>query len=125
VPTGAWAEFRKAAGLEHPISIVGSSATRDDGKLFEYFLVTGKEAQMVATGASAAVRCLRFGSSGQDVKALQEQLATQAPNVSVDKTGTVDRKTLGAVIRWQIARKIAPTGIVAADVAASLGLKWT
>ena len=124
VPTGAWAEFRKAAVLEHPISIVGSSGSRDDGKQFEYFLVTGKEAQMVATGAVALVRSLRFGSSGEDVSALQEQLALQAPSVPVDKTGVVDRKTLGAVIRWQIARKIAPTGIVTADVAASLGLKW-
>ena len=79
---------------------------------------------MVASGAVALVRSLRFGSSGEDVSALQEQLALQAPSLPVDKTGVVDRKTLGAVIRWQIARKIAPTGIVTADVAASLGLKW-
>ena len=44
---------------------------------------------------------------------------------AVDKTGTYDRKTLGAVIRWQVAKKIAPTGIVAAEVASLPGLNWT
>jgi hypothetical protein len=123
-PTGAWAEFRKAAGLAHPISFTGGSASRDDGKPFDDVLITGKEAQMVASGQGAATRCLRFGASGDAVKALQDALIAQQPTVAVDKTGVVDRKTLGAVIRWQVARKLAPTGIVSTEMAASLGLKW-
>jgi hypothetical protein len=55
---------------------------------------------------------------------LQEKLASQL-GTAVDKTGTFDRNTLGAVIRWQVGKKIAPTGIIAAEAARLLELNWT
>jgi hypothetical protein len=125
LPTGAWAEFRKAAGLGHPIDFVGASATTDDGRQYDYCLLTGKDAQLVASGATASVRALRYGSSGEAVVELQEKLAGQPAGAGVDKTGVFDRKTLGAVIRWQVEQKMAPTGTIAAAAASSLGLKWT
>jgi hypothetical protein len=125
LPTGAWAEFRKAAGLGHPIEFVGSSATKDDGRHFNYCLLTGKDAHLVASGAASSVRALRYGSSGEAVVDLQEKLASQPAGAGIDKTGVLDRKTLGAVIRWQVEKKIAPTGTIAAAAATSLGLKWS
>jgi endonuclease G len=123
-PTGAWADFRKAAGLHHPIKFTSGSASDQDGQEFEYVLLTGKDAQLVAGGKGQVVRALRYGSSGASVTELQEKLAAQL-GTPVDRTGIFDRKTLGAVIRWQVAKKIAPTGIVAADGAGVLGLNWT
>lgn len=126
VPTGAWAEFRKSAGLAHPpkFASAGSSATADDGRPFDYMLFTGKEAQLVAKGVTAGLQALRYGASGDGVKELQEKLAAQPGVTGVDKSGIFDRKTLGAVIRWQGQKKLAPTGIVAAETAKSLGLRW-
>jgi endonuclease G len=125
VPTGAWAEFRKAAGLAHPPQMVNATDTKDDGRQFDYLLLTGKEAQLVAAGTGAAARTLRFGAKGDGVLELQEKLAALKEGSGVTKTGVFDRKTLGAVIRWQVEGKIAPTGIITADTAATLGLKWT
>ncbi len=123
-PTGAWADFRKAAGLHHPIKFTNGSASDQDGQEFDYVLLTGKDAQLVAGGKGQVVRALRYGSSGASVSELQDKLAAQL-GTPVDKTGTFDRKTLGAVIRWQVAKKIAPTGIVATEGAGLLGLHWT
>jgi Putative peptidoglycan binding domain len=125
VPTGAWAEFRKAAGLQHPLNISDSSATPDDGRQFNYALFTGKEAQLVANGAGNAIRVLRYGSSGPAVAALQDKLSAEPAGAGIEKSGVMDRKTLGAVIRWQVANRVAPTGIVVPETAAKLGLNWT
>lgn len=125
VPTGAWAEFRKAAGLAHPPEMVNSTDTKDDGRRFDYMLMTGKEAQLVVAGAGSALRTLRFGSQGALVSDLQEKLAGLKVGTDVAKTGVFDRKTLGAVIGWQSEEKMSPTGIIAADTADKLGLKWT
>jgi hypothetical protein len=126
-PTGPWAEFRKAAGLAHPPNFVskGSRDTKDDGRQFDYVLFTGKEAQLVAKGVTDGLRVLRYGSSGNGVTELQEKLEAQPGAKGVNKTGVFDRATLGAVIRWQGENKLAPTGIVSKQVAASLGLNWT
>ena len=126
VPTGAWAEFRKAAGLAHPPSFVPGSNqnTQDDGREFDYVLLTGKEAQVAASGNGAQLRALRFGASGDGVSELQEKLAAQ-PGGGVAKTGVFDWKTLGGVLRWQKDNQLAPTGILVAETAAKLGLRWS
>ena len=124
IPTGAWAEFRKAAGLHHPIKFTKGSASDQDGQPFDYALLTGKDAQLVAGGSGKAARALRYGSSGAPVSQLQENLAGQL-GTPVEKTATFDRNTLGAVVRWQVAKKIAPTGIIAAEAARLLNLNWT
>jgi endonuclease G len=123
-PTGAWADFRKAAGLHHPIKFTNGSVSDQDGQSFDYVLLTGKDAQLVADGKGQAVRALRYGSSGPPVARLQEKLAAEL-GTAVNKTGTFDRITLGAVIRWQVSKKIAPTGIIAAETARLLELNWT
>ena len=127
VPSGAWAEFRKAAGLAHPPNFVAGSRqnTADDGRAFDYLLLTGKEAQLAASGSGNALRTLRFGASGEGVSELQEKLAALPEGARVQKTGVFDWKTLGGVLRWQKENKVAPTGIIAAQTAAVLGLKWS
>jgi hypothetical protein len=126
-PTGPWAKFREAAGLVHPPQVVNQSTgeSRDDGRHFDYFLTTGKDAQLMTAGAANAVRALRFGSSGQGVSDLQEKLAALPAGKGVNKTGVFDRATLGGVIRWQVENKIVPSGIIVAETAAKFGLNWT
>jgi hypothetical protein len=126
-PTGPWAEFRKAADLVHPPQMVNDRETRDDGRQFDYVLFTGKDAQLVANGApAAALRTLRFGSSGAGVSELQEKLAALGDvGKGVSKTGVVDRATLGGIIRWQVENKLAPIGFIWSETAAKLGLNWT
>jgi hypothetical protein len=124
VPVGPWAEFRKAAGLAHPPVMVNATDTKDDNRKFDYMLVTGTDAGLASKGNLTAIRTLRFGSSGDLVAQLQEKLP--APDKGpLAKTGVVDRKTLGAIIRWQSANNMAPTGIVTPDMAKKLGLTWS
>jgi hypothetical protein len=127
VPTGAWAEFRKAAGLAHPPNFVSGSRqnTSDDGRAFEYALLTGKDAQVVTTNKSSDFRALRFGSSGDRVSELQEKLAVLPAGAGVQKSGVYDWKTLGGVLRWQKENKLAPSGLIAAQTAQMLGLTWS
>jgi hypothetical protein len=125
VPTGAWAEFRRAAGLAHPPRFhAGSRAqTSDDNRPFEYVLLTGAEAQLAAAGMGSRLLALRFGASGAKVSELQARLAREGQE-GLAPTGVFDWKTLGAVLRWQKAAKLAPTGLIAAEAANRLGLKW-
>jgi len=126
-PNGAWAEFRKAAGLAHPPNFVHGSRenTADDGRPFDYVLLTGKEAQLAVSGNGSALVALRFGASGDRVSELQEKLAALPQGAQVQKTGVFDWKTLGGVLRWQKENKVAPTGLISVQAAASLGLKWS
>ena len=68
-PDGAWANFRTALGLDN------ANPTSHDGTSIVYVLLTGREARMCAAGLdeSKLVR-LRFGSSGDAVRKLQELL---------------------------------------------------
>jgi hypothetical protein len=127
LPRGAWAEFRKAAGLAHPLNFVGGSRTEtgDDGRHFDYVLLTGKEAQLAAAGLYSFLRTLRFGSSGELVSVLQEKLGTVSEGTKSVRSGVFDAKTLGSVLRWQKDNKLSPNGIIASDAAAKLGLNWT
>jgi len=68
---------------------------------------------------------LRFGSSGDRVSELQERLLARPEGASVIKSGVFDWKTLGGVLRWQKENKLAPSGIIAAEAAAKLGLNWS
>ena len=124
VPTGPWADFRKAAGLAHPPEIVGTQETKDDGRAFDYVLLTGKEARLAATGETQGLRTLRFGSSGPGVQQLQEKLAALPEGKGLEPSGRYDHKTQGAVIRWQVANKLAPTGIATGAMAGQIGLQW-
>jgi endonuclease G len=127
VPTGSWADFRKAAGLKHPPQMRDESHTSDDGIEFDYVLLTGKDAQLAASGTEDALktaRALRFGSSGPLVEDLQTKLSATKQGTGIEKTGIIDRKTLGAIIAWQTANKLAQTGIIAQDHAEKLGISF-
>ncbi len=79
--TGEWAEFRKAVGLK---------GAGDNGKRFDYVLVTGLEAAIAArtladpatardeTAIRARLTRLRYGSRGAEVSALQAALKRPA-----------------------------------------------
>ena len=118
-PFGPWAEFRKAAGLHSPIKIRGSSGhTVDDGSAFDYLLLTGREAGLVATGRSPEkLISLRFGAEGEAVRSLQRSLGVPRP------TPSFDRHTMAALIAWQSSNKYPPVGILTAGQAIKLGVK--
>jgi murein DD-endopeptidase MepM/ murein hydrolase activator NlpD len=63
-------------------------------------------------------RTLRRGSRGADVKALQDMLATL--RLHTPPTGVFDGRTQRAVRRFQRARSLRVTGVVAADTVAAL-----
>lgn len=101
-PDGPWAYFRAAAGLRrNPKMLDGSSVrTEDDGIEFQYFLFTGLEAALAATGATGFRRdyaCIRFGSFGPNAAALQRALGLSGD-------GKVGATTLTALIERQTAR---------------------
>ncbi len=98
VPSGDWAAFREALGLDnaHP--------TKDDGKRsFAYVLLSGRDARVTATMKEAlAPARLRFGSSGADVRALQEALANHPKSYFKGTSdGSFGSGTAMAYIRYQ------------------------
>ncbi|MEO1379789.1 MAG: hypothetical protein AAFU69_05480 [Pseudomonadota bacterium] len=117
VPTGAWREFRKAAGLAHPPEKTNNGGgTRDDGQKFDYMLWVGDEAALAASDQTT--RTLRFGSRGPRVVDLQKALGFA--NAEVD--GAFGRYTLGRFILWQREQKRALTGVVSERDAEALGV---
>jgi hypothetical protein len=116
-PSGAWADFRKALGLDN------AKPTADDGKRFAYVLLTGREARLMATPSSASITRLRFGSNGADVKALQDALAKHARKYYTGKAdGDYGPKTATAFIKYQKDRDSgAADGIVTPTDSTALG----
>ncbi|MEO7965416.1 MAG: papain-like cysteine protease family protein [Gemmatimonadaceae bacterium] len=115
-PAGAWADFRKALGLNN------ANPRADDGQSFPYLLLTGRDARL-ASGGNASLGRLRFGSSGDDVRQLQDALAKHAKKYY---TGKNDRnfgaRTAMAFIRYQKDQAGgAADGIVLPADAAALG----
>jgi hypothetical protein len=120
VPVGAWADFRRDAGLAHPPVIRDGSrgATADDGKAFIYFVLTGDEASLVSSHPNREFKALRYGSSGPAVVALQDALKMASDSVD----GMLLRPTLGRYLSWQKANGDATTGIVTKTEADQLGV---
>jgi hypothetical protein len=106
-PVGPWAMFRQAAGLSQHVQVLdGKGRTHDDGRTFTYVLLTGKEARLVSAGRTGLIATRRFGASGAEVYRIQKAL-----HVSPE-TGVFDRKTMGAVIGWQVHQGLPPTGVL-------------
>ncbi len=117
-PTGDWAAFRKALGLDN------AQLTKDDKRKFAYVLLTGRDARLVAAGKdSAPARRLRFGSDGADVRALQDALAKHAKRYfKLKADGGFGPGTAMAFIRYQKDRDNgAADGVVTPADAAALG----
>jgi hypothetical protein len=121
IPTGAWAEFRKAAGLTHPPTMLDQKgATSDDGRDFDYLLSTGDEAAAVATGLADLPKTLRYGSSGSLVVEMQEKLGMRL----TDRDGVFGRATLGKYLLWRQQEMLPLTGVAWESETRALGLKW-
>jgi outer membrane protein OmpA-like peptidoglycan-associated protein/peptidoglycan hydrolase-like protein with peptidoglycan-binding domain len=115
-PSGAWADFRKALGLDN------ARPTSDDGKTFAYVLLTGREARLTS-GAATPLPRLRFGSSGAEVRSLQEALAKHPKKFFSGKSdGEFGAATSTAFIKFQKDRDGgAADGIVTPSDATALG----
>jgi hypothetical protein len=121
VPTGAWAEFRKAAGLAHPPMMRSQNGiTSDDGRDFDYLLLTGDEGAAAAAGLGAPPRTLRYGSTGPLVAKLQDKLGMRP----ADRDGVFGRETLGEYLRWRQRQGLSLTGVVSESETQALGLRW-
>jgi uncharacterized caspase-like protein len=111
---GEWAQFRKAVGL-------GSS---DNGKRFDYVLVTGLEAAIAAKARTqniadpAAIQSrlarIRYGSQGEIVKRLQKAL--NRPETGFFNAD--DKVTLAALQREKLG---SADGVYSPDMDAKLG----
>jgi hypothetical protein len=121
IPTGAWAEFRKAAGLAHPPAMRNQNGiTSDDGRDFDYLLLTGDEAAAAAAGLGGPPRTLRYGSAGPLVAELQDKLGMRL----TDRDGVFGRGTLGEYLRWRQKQGLPLTPVVSENETQALGLAW-
>jgi len=125
MPVGPWDAFRRAAGLAdllpNPKRLDISSS--DDGKAFKYMLLTGREAALMARGQDAAVRSIRYGSSGEAVLALQTFLQSKALLAADKSSRVMDRATFGAWLRYQVEQKTPTSGILSVGAAKDLGIE--
>jgi hypothetical protein len=92
-PTGPFRAFRDAIGLR-----VDTAEETPGSGTIEYMLLTGREAELAARAESNFVgsyQCLRFGSSGPEVTALQTRLFERFPTVAGRSVTTDTPGTFG------------------------------
>lgn len=117
-----WSEFRKAAGLS-----ATSAPENEDGFQFVVMLLTGREARLINTLMTNSLIRLRFGSEGDDVKMLQQELTSKdkkSPKTGKYYAGKLDgsmtRATVQSYIEWQKDTFGWADGIVTPAIAKSL-----
>lgn len=102
-PTGAWRQFRIAAGLKPDPEITTPEPdkpkwvkTSEDGQRFPYLLLSAREVLLAAENrvSDPALLKLRRGATGERVKRLQEALSLAAD-------GVFGRETQQAVVNRQ------------------------
>ena len=103
--TGAWADFRRAAGFDG----------QNYAERYDLVLATGHEAAAVAAGH--AVPCLRHGSQGATVRHLQAQLGLRQDG----RFGPATRKALADRQRAELGHA---TGAWSPDVARDMGISF-
>lgn len=103
--TGAWADFRRAAGFDG----------QNYAQRYDLLLVTGHEAASVAAGQ--AVPCLRHGSQGARVRHLQKVLGLRQDG----RFGPATRKALADRQRAELGHA---TGAWSPDVARAMGISF-
>lgn len=87
-----WFLFRRALGLNN------ETPRADNGKIFHYVLLTGREARLFSMGGDKKTLArLRFGSTGRIVKAFQESLKMEEK----DSDGVMEGNTVWAFIERQ------------------------
>lgn len=143
VPAGDWAGMRVAAGLVMPIS------HHDDGKEYDYLLISGREAYLTSkVAAGSALQRFRFGSiddpaqpttlfGGVTVRNLQLKLASEAKKhgafadivsrCCLPGDFAADGKFFGGLMRvvlaWQAAHSGTADGIVTSNMIDALQLR--
>jgi hypothetical protein len=116
--TDEWAAFRRLAGISP------DSPRNENGRRFVYVLFTGREARLAASllDTSGLAR-LRYGSSGDTVRALQSGLQSAGVYQSAID-GDFGTETCLALIRWQQGRENGSAdGIVTPQAASALGFQ--
>lgn len=102
-PTGAWRQFRIAAGLKPDPDIIVPKPdkpmwvkTSEDGQRFSYVLLSAREVLLAAENrvSDPALLKLRRGAAGERVKRLQEALSLTAD-------GMFGRETQQAIVNRQ------------------------
>lgn len=115
-----WVDFRERAGLTRL-----TAPAAENGRAFPYVLLTGREARLASTGASAGgLRRLRQGSTGPAVIALQNALAAEP--ASRRYAGPIDGTMSGATVMAYVKRQQAleggnADGIVTPAAATAMG----
>ncbi len=113
--TGPWAEFCRALGTVGADYVPDTSRNDDVGQ-YTYMLLTGREARLLTTDKpEAALKRLRFGSSGPAVIALRAKLLLRAGD-------RFDANVQAALIKWQQDQYPRATGILTPAEAAELGV---
>lgn len=122
VHTGLWADLREALGMGRTF------AAGDDGRQFSVMLLTGMDAALAASlrtagglddpaRANPALLRIRFGSAGEAVARMQQQLGLEP-----DSSQLVGPVTRLALVTRQQRRLGWADGILSPDVEADLGL---
>jgi len=111
--TGAWADFRRAAGIDDA----------SDGRQFSLMLLTGLDATMAANirvsgGDKASLVRLRAGSKGDAVLRVQTALG-----LAPDSSRLIGPNTRSALINFQATKLGWAGGIYSAAMDQMLGLK--
>lgn len=91
---GSWGKFRERAGLDP------EDSSKRNGELYDYVLLTGREARLVSSGQGARLNRLRFGSKGKEVESLQEGLR-HLKLYNGPKDGEMGPATVDAYMKWQ------------------------
>lgn len=103
VPMEEWARFRIAAGLLRTPELTTTiddkgdayTTSSEDGRIYNYLLLTGREARLAATKPPAfALRRLRFGSAGEAVRRLEKRLGLPGTDALPVFGQTVQRRLL-------------------------------
>ncbi len=115
--TGAWSDFRRAAGLDP------QDGRSRWGRKYVYVLLTGREARLVTQlGDPTSLVRLRFGLTGPSVGELQQSLI-DAGRLRATVDSSFGPLTAMAYIGWQRARaRGAADDIVTPDEARALGI---
>jgi hypothetical protein len=116
-PTGDYAAFRQAAGLSPTPDLT------ETGLAFDYLLVAGRHLRLVAEqGAAPGLARLLPGSSGHEVRLLQDALVGQGRIADWGFTaGVFNGFTAKAVYDWQASRGRIADGVLRPEEAELLG----
>ena len=115
---GIWSDFREAAGLNPK-----NPQISEIGRKYLLILLTGREARLIDTSDDSNLKCLRFGSSGENVRKLQVALKDHQNCFYKDEiNGEMDIFTTEAFVNWQSDfEKGKADGIVTSNLAEKLG----